>query len=1196
MDAVMDLTARTVSFIVVMQDALKLLTEATGNRVGNIPYNLLHTDKKTWQSLLAQSRFKDNFLERLAELVWLQDKPPEMPVDKQKICQLFTSRASSLLNWLQAPERKDYFAEHLTKNSYTVDENFYDLENKYSPRKPTLPLRLQESASLSAAPEQWRAAIQAYLCTNPAERELLAEALHYLPMLIVLAMGGGKYTPPQQRLLQEWRLPHDEADELLKYNDSFFIGNRKWRAFFQEFRSAEQDQRAAKLLTCDKSLLQVLQFDQTSWPAPDQVPLPFDIIFRAELKEIVNSREKRLQQTTNLNCHNPHQQADTMHLWALAFSGGGIRSATFNLGILQGLAKAGLLSHFDYLSTVSGGGYIGAWLTAWIQRAGSLHKVADRLNPEKSADPMGEEVRPIRWLRMFSNYLAPNASIMSADSWTMGLTWLRNTFLNQFIILLLVGSVLAMGYIFYVLWHLLTFQESNWLQVLISAVLLVGALLAGWGMHAFNRHLAPPNPVKAGYTQLLTLALMFLALLAAYFMGSWFFDDAYFKEHTTYLPFIDRIELLGPVAAVSLFGLLLVAGLGRYDSCLPPSRKFGEMFRFGFILLLSSVVATAIGAILLALVGQLLEYLAVSAHLVEKGISALKEQTIDPKEIEKKDNILTLFNGLAFTLGVPLILEVISITVVLRMALLGNAFPDERREWWGRLGALVHRLSLVWLLLAGTALLGPTLIDVFKDYGPSITAALGGWAAIVLAGVRLAFSGKTPAQPDAAKPTSKILDVLVRVTPYIFGVGILIFGSILVGIIQDYAWFEAAEIHPSSQLAPVNWPAKLKWAFASTGILLLLTWFLSRRVGVNEFSMHHFYRNRLARAYLGATRRRTERAQTANPFTNFDKFDDLKLADLISTGPTGYDGPYLIINTTLNATQATSLDRQDRKAESFVFTPLFCGFDISRIRATGSLTKKSYDYGYRPTAKYAYPDGRGPAVGTAMAISGAAANPNQGYHSSAATAFLLTLFNVRLGWWIGNPVSKKTWQSADPANGLNYVVYDLLGKSDTTKDYVCLSDGGHFDNMGLYELIRRRCRFIVLGDGEQDSLFTCDGLANAIRRCRVDFGVEIQIDVTPITNRTEKTRFSSRHYAIGKIWYSGDAPHQPSGTLLYLKSSLTGDEPADIREYALVNPAFPHQSTGDQFFNEPQFESYRRLGLHLIETALLDSQVVKIPG
>ncbi len=333
------------------------------------------------------------------------------------------------------------------------------------------------------------------------------------------------------------------------------------------------------------------------------------------------------------------------------------------------------------------------------------------------------------------------------------------------------------------------------------------------------------------------------------------------------------------------------------------------------------------------------------------------------------------------------------------------------------MGALVHRLSLVWLLLAGTALLGPTLIDVFRNYGSSVTAALGGWAAIVLAGVRLAFSGKTPAQPDAAKPTSKILDVLVRVIPYIFGVGILIFGSILVGIIQDYAWFEAAEIYPSSQLIPVNWFTKLKWALASTGILLLLTWFLSRRVGVNEFSMHHFYRNRLARAYLGATRRRNERAQTANPFTNFDKFDDLKLADLISTGPTGYDGPYLIINTTLNATQATSLDRQDRKAESFVFTPLFCGFDISRIRATGSLTKKSYEYGYRPTAQYAYSQDRGPAVGTAMAISGAAANPNQGYHSSAATAFLLTLFNVRLGWWIGNPVSKSTWQSADPATG-----------------------------------------------------------------------------------------------------------------------------------------------------------------------------------
>ena len=104
----------------------------------------------------------------------------------------------------------------------------------------------------------------------------------------------------------------------------------------------------------------------------------------------------------------------------------------------------------------------------------------------------------------------------------------------------------------------------------------------------------------------------------------------------------------------------------------------------------------------------------------------------------------------------------------------------------------------------------------------------------------------------------------------------------------------------------------------------------------------------------------------------------------------------------------------------------------------------------------------GPDLSTVMAISGAAANPNQGAHSSPATAFLMTVFNARLGWWIGNPRGQD-WQHSDPRSGLAYLIYDLLGRTSTAQDFVCLSDGGHFDNMGLYELIRRRVRLIVLG-------------------------------------------------------------------------------------------------------------------------------------
>ena len=220
-------------------------------------------------------------------------------------------------------------------------------------------------------------------------------------------------------------------------------------------------------------------------------------------------------------------------------------------------------------------------------------------------------------------------------------------------------------------------------------------------------------------------------------------------------------------------------------------------------------------------------------------------------------------------------------------------------------------------------------------------------------------------------------------------------------------------------------------------------------------------------------------------------------------------------------------------------------------------------------------------IGTVMAISGAAANPNMGYHSSPVTAFLLTLFNVRLGWWMGNP-RNATWQSANPRTGLGYLLKDLFGRAAPTDDYVCLSDGGHFDNLGLYELVRRRCRYVIVCDGEEDGDRRFEGLATAIRHCRVDFGVEIDIDLSALRTR-DACGHTAAHAALGTITYPdqptpGTGAAVPRAQLLYLKATLTGHEPADVLEYAHQNPTFPHQSTSDQFFSENQFESYRQLG------------------
>jgi len=365
------------------------------------------------------------------------------------------------------------------------------------------------------------------------------------------------------------------------------------------------------------------------------------------------------------------------------------------------------------------------------------------------------------------------------------------------------------------------------------------------------------------------------------------------------------------------------------------------------------------------------------------------------------------------------------------------------------------------------------------------------------------------------------------------------------------------------------------------------------RFDVNEFSMHHFYRNRLMRCYLGATRKSDERQP--NPFTGFDKSDDVKLSYCRVSNENSdedsdrrpYIGPYPLINTALNLVAGRELAWQERKAESFIFSPIYCGYEYVRTekprdgtRAVldflGKRSARFTDVGFRPTLAYAYPSG-GVGVSTTMAISGAAANPNMGYHSSPALTFLMTIFNARLGWWIGNTRHDSKWRRWSPRLGLMYLLSELTGSTNDERGYVNLSDGGHFENLGIYELVRRHCTFIIACDAEQDHSFTFGGLGNAVRKCRTDFGVNIDIKL----DRVKKIEISNQHFAH---WVVGDInyPEGYSGKLLYIKSSLTGEEPADVREYGWREKHFPHQTTADQFFDESQFESYRTLGRHVI--------------
>ena len=218
-------------------------------------------------------------------------------------------------------------------------------------------------------------------------------------------------------------------------------------------------------------------------------------------------------------------------------------------------------------------------------------------------------------------------------------------------------------------------------------------------------------------------------------------------------------------------------------------------------------------------------------------------------------------------------------------------------------------------------------------------------------------------------------------------------------------------------------------------------------VAVNKFSLHGMYRDRLTRAFLGASQAESRRGiPIDSPASTRRTTSTLHELAAIPR-------PLHVVNMALNLVADNRLAWQERKAESFTASPLFAG--------TCTL-------GYRPIAQYGGPDGM--SLGTAITISGAAASPNMGYHSAPAMTFLLTLCNARLGAWLGNPglAGRTTWRRRDPLLGAGPLLREMFGRTTDQNPYVYLSDGGHFENLGLYEMVARRCHYIVVSDAGCD--------------------------------------------------------------------------------------------------------------------------------
>ena len=230
--------------------------------------------------------------------------------------------------------------------------------------------------------------------------------------------------------------------------------------------------------------------------------------------------------------------------------------------------------------------------------------------------------------------------------------------------------------------------------------------------------------------------------------------------------------------------------------------------------------------------------------------------------------------------------------------------------------------------------------------------------------------------------------------------------------------------------------------------------------------------------------------------------------------------------------------------------------------------------------RHTHEDSRNLTLGRAMSISGAAVDPNMGYLQSPMLTVFLTVLNARLGYWMERP-RELGWKASGPTSGGGLLLKELLGLTDAKSKFVHLSDGGHFENLGVYELIRRRCRFIVALDSGEDGNPSNDNLTTLVRLCRIDFGVRIQINTDPL-RMSGDGRLTSTHVVIGRVRYDDVDCGEKEGMLVYVKISLTGDEPPDLQGFAARNPDFPHEATDlKQSFDEERFEAYRNLGDHI---------------
>jgi hypothetical protein len=974
----------------------------------------------------------------------------------------------------------------------------------------------------------------------------------------------------------------------------------------------------------------------------------------------------------------------------VAFSGGGVRSATFNLGVLQALASHGVLDKVGYISSVSGGSYINAWLASWISKckftevnealaehdpksgqtdksteqlkaersnpveAGNAHAETPPTKEQRSAEERYNRQRPISHLRHYSSYLTPHSRLLSSDVWAAVAAYCLRLAPNLLFVILGAFTLICIPYLM-----VGAYRFNAYPSVISKTAFNVLGLLAhtakGAQSTSFQQEINDGKYTLNSYTALSwATVLCFLGLARLYFAKNLpRYDPDKATEsrrtassHATVA--FSTMLLIGPVLAMA----------GVYASTVHDKYKH-PLIEIGFYLREFPVLT---GLFALAYISAFLFSRAIGLippKHKKKNIPTTPDRLTTEGHVKEseKDSHSTLskptkqtalfptaaIGGIFFALvalafaicfhltnqDVASAIATVLAPSLLLLAYVGMAsvgvallpYDSGSQEWLNRIWGDCAILTLGWTAVASITLLWPQLVEylirVLKEQGPVLAwsgfSIASGWIITTISGILSAFSSKTSGPPTVdSVPTPWrvrtkhggsqhwLENLLARIAPYVFVVGLLLLVSSFVQL--------------------VKFPL-LEWLLVPLGIVF--TVLLGQSIDVNRLSLHNFYRFRLIECYLAASRR-----SDAESLALAELSPNLPSPALESTEPSSitldpipFDGPLPIINCTLNVTKGDSLDLQKRRARNFIFSPVACGFTrfkdkdvepaasekqdksavVSREKNAPASTpsKQLREYAMissedcasvlatplslASTTKVRQP--KSITLGAAMAISGAAQSPNQGSHTSPAVAALLTLANIRLGWWLGNPRDEATCKKEGPDNGLRPMVDELLAQATDEKEYVYLSDGGHFENLGLYELIRRRCKLIVLCDADCDPSYKFDDLVNAIELCQVDFGATITLDTDPLQN-TLKAGWCRTAFTVGTIKYSNIDGNSDTGTIVYLKSAVTRQNSIVVHRYDRYSKHFPHEPTTNQWFDETQFEAYRLLGLETANAAL----------